>query len=424
MLFGLFLVLTFSLIDRNILSILLVDIKEEFQASDTAMGFLTGLAFAVTNAVAGIPLARFADRASRTLLITLGLAAWSALTALQGMAQSFVVLAAARIGVGIGEAATGPASHSLISDLFSPQRRATAISVYTMGGHFGILVGMVAGGWLNDQFGWRIALVTLGLPGLVVAALFWLTMREPARGQSEARIADAEQEPLGTVLLYLWSKPTYRHLMLAGPLFVSAFYALSIWGPAFLIRVHGLTASEVGVRLGPILGIGGAAGTLLGGYLCDRLSQRSPRWYVLVPGINGLLMLPFLVGFLTVGETDLALLCLAPMVVLAATFIGPLYAVALGLAKLRMRAMSSATLHLAVSTFAAGIIPQVIGILNDLLSSRFGDEAVRASLFLLVVTNIWGAGHAFMASRTLEQDFAATAAEEAGRGARPADPER
>jgi MFS family permease len=138
MLFGLFVVLAFSLVDRNILSILLVDIKAEFKASDTAMGFLTGLAFAVTNAVAGIPLARLADRRSRKGLITLGLAVWSALTALQGMAQSFLFLAAARIGVGIGEASTGPASHSLISDLFSPQRRATAISVYTMGGHFGV----------------------------------------------------------------------------------------------------------------------------------------------------------------------------------------------------------------------------------------------------------------------------------------------
>jgi MFS family permease len=157
MLFGLFLVLTFSLIDRNILSILLVDIKAEFQASDTAMGFLTGLAFAVTNAIAGIPLARLADRRSRKMLVTAGLAVWSVLTALQSMAQSIAFLAAARIGVGIGEASTGPASHSLISDLFSPRRRATAISVYTMSGHFGVLVGMVAGGWLNDQFGWRIA---------------------------------------------------------------------------------------------------------------------------------------------------------------------------------------------------------------------------------------------------------------------------
>jgi predicted MFS family arabinose efflux permease len=413
MLFGLFVVLTFSLIDRNILSILLVDIKAEFQASDTAMGFLTGLAFAVTNAIAGIPLARLADRRSRKMLITLGLAVWSVLTALQGMAQSFVVLAAARIGVGIGEAATGPASHSLISDLFSPQRRATAISVYTMGGHFGVLLGMVLGGWLNEQFGWRIALVALGLPGLAVALLFSFTLREPARGQSEARTADADREPMAAVFAYLWSKPTYRHLMFAAPLFVAAFYALNIWGPAFLIRVHGLSVREVGVRLGPILGIGGALGTLFGGYIGDRLGARSLRWYVLVPAINGLLMVPFLIGFLIVENTDLALLCLAPMVFLGATFLAPLYTVALGLAKLRMRAMSSAILHLGISIVAAGLIPQLIGISNDLLSGRFGDEAVRISLFCLVVTNVWGATHAFLASRTIEHDFASTAAEEA-----------
>ena len=413
MLFGLFVVLAFSLVDRNILSILLVDIKAEFQASDTAMGFLTGLAFAVTNAVAGIPLARLADRRSRKGLITLGLAVWSALTALQGMAQSFVFLAAARIGVGIGEASTGPASHSLISDLFSPARRATAISVYTMGGHFGVLIGMVAGGWLNDQFGWRMALIALGLPGLAAALLFAVTLREPARGQSEARVPRADQEPMRAVFTHLWSKPTYRHLMFAAPLFVTAFYALNIWGPTFLIRVHGLSAGEVGVRLGPILGIGGAFGTLLGGYVGDRLGARNPRWYVLVPAINGLLIVPFLIGFLTVESTDLALLCLAPMAFLGATFIGPLYTVALGLAKLRMRAMSSAILHLGISIVAAGLIPQLIGILNDLLAGRFGEGAVGVSLGLLVFTNIWGAVHAYLASRTIAEDFASTAAEEA-----------
>jgi predicted MFS family arabinose efflux permease len=274
------------------------------------------------------------------------------------------------------------------------------------------LIGMVVGGWLNDQYGWRIALVALGLPGLAVALLFAFTLREPARGRSEARVADADQEPMKEVFAYLWSKPTYRHLMLAAPLFVATFYALNIWGPAFLIRVHGLTPGEVGIRLGPILGIGGALGTLFGGYLGDRLGARSLRWYVLIPTINGLLMVPFLIGFLTVENTDLALFCLAPMVFLGATFIGPLYTVALGLAKLRMRAMSSAILHLGISMLAAGLIPLLIGISNDLLSGRFGDEAVRVSLFFLIVTNLWGAIHAFLASRTIEHDFAATAAEE------------
>jgi predicted MFS family arabinose efflux permease len=412
-LFGLFLVLTFSLVDRNILSILLVDIKAEFQASDTAMGFLTGLAFAVTNAIAGIPLARLADRRSRTLIVSAGLAVWSALTALQGMAQSILVLALARIGVGIGEASTGPASHSLLSDLFSPARRATAIAVYTMGGHFGVLIGMVVGGWLNENFGWRMALVAVGLPGLFVALVFAFTMREPVRGQSEARRADESQEPLGQVVRYLWSKKTYRHLMIAGPLFVSAFYALNIWGPAFLIRVHGLTTAEVGVRLGPILGIGGALGTLLGGYVCDRIGAKDPRAYVVIPGINGLLMLPFLAGFLMADDSNVALLCLAPMVFLASTFLGPLYAVALGLAKLRMRAMASAILHLAISIVAAGLVPQLIGVLNDLLSGRFGDEAVRFSLGLVLVTNLWGAAHAFLAARSIQADFIATSVEDA-----------
>ena len=403
-------VLAFSLVDRNILSILLVDIKGEFNASDKEMGFLTGMAFAITNAIAGIPLARLADRGSRRTLIAAGLAAWSVLTAAQGFARSIGMLALARVGVGIGEASTGPAAHSMISDYFGPERRATAIAIYTMGGHLGVLIGLVAGGWLNDVVGWRMTLVAVGLPGLLFALLFVFTVREPVRGQSENRTAEATV-PLLEVVRYLWSRPSFRHLCAAAPLLVSAFYCVNIWGPAFLIRVHGLTTSEVGIRLGPIMGIGGAFGTLLGGYLCDRLGALDSRNYLRVPGVAAIAMLPFLVLFLLAAEVNTALLALAPMVVLAATFIAPIYSVSLGLARLRMRAMSSAMVHLITSIVGAGVAPQIIGILNDALSVRFGDEAVRYSLFLLVLTNAWGAAHILWAARSLRADMANAAAE-------------
>jgi predicted MFS family arabinose efflux permease len=399
-----------SLVDRNILSILLVDIKGELQASDAEMGFLAGTAFALSNAIAGIPLARLADRRPRRIIIALGLAAWSLLTAGQGMARSLALLALARVGVGIGEASTGPAAHSMISDYFRPARRATAISVYTMGGHLGILIGLTAGGWLNESFGWRTTFVVVGLPGLLVALVFALTVREPVRGQSEGRDDSEEQEHWWDVVRYLWSRPAFRHLSFAAPLFVSAFYCINIWGPTFLIRVHGMTTSEVGVRLGPILGIGGALGTLIGGYACDRLSARDVRNYLRVPAFAALGMVPFVVLFLFWPESELAVLFLAPAVFLAGTFIGPLYSVALGLAKLRMRAMASAMIHLITSSVGAGVVPQVVGFLNDGLTPRFGDEAVRYSLLLLIATSSWGALHAFLAARTLRADMEASAA--------------
>ena len=402
---SLFLVLMFSLIDRNILSILLVDIQAEFGASDRQMGFLTGTAFAVSNALAGIPLARLADRARRTTIVAAGLAVWSALTAGQGLAQSFALLATARVGVGIGEASTGPAAHSMISDLYRPERRATAIAIYTMGGHFGVLVGLVGAGWISEELGWRMTLVAVGLPGLLVAAAVALTVREPLRGQSD-RAADEAQPPLLEVVRYLWSRPTFRHLVAAAPLLVATFYCVNIWGPAFLIRVHDLTKAEVGVRLGPAVGLGGAIGTFLGGYLCDRLGARDPRNYLRLPGAAALAMIPFLVGFLSLDDVDLAVAMLVPMMILAGFFIAPIYTVALGIARLRMRAMSSALIHLLTSIVGAGLAPQVVGITNDWLAPRFGDEAVRTSLFLLCLTSAWGAMHAFLAARTLPLDMA------------------
>ena len=401
---ALFVVLMFSLVDRNILSILLVDIQEEFGATDREMGFLTGTAFAVSNALAGIPLARLADRATRRNIVAGGLAFWSALTAGQGFASSFAILAAARVGVGIGEASTGPAAHSMISDLFRPQWRATAISIYTMGGHFGVLIGLVAAGWISEELGWRMTLVVVGLPGLLVAALVAGTLREPPRGQVD-QVADEPQPPLLEVVRYLWSRPTFRHLVAAAPLLVAAFYCVNIWGPAFLIRVHDLSKAEVGMRLGPVVGIGGAIGTLLGGYLSDRLGARDPRDRLRVPAYASLGMIPFLVGFLSVEDVDLAVLLLFPMMVLAGFFIGPIYSVALGIARLRMRAMSSALVHLLTSIVGAGLAPQLVGISNDLLSERFGDEAVRVSLYLLCFTSAWGATHALLAARSLPQDL-------------------
>ena len=175
----LFLVLAVSLIDRNILGILLEDIKADLNISDTQLGLLTGPAFAVTNAIAGIPLARLADRWSRRGIVAWGLLAWSVLTALQGLTRTFGMLLVTRIGVGVGEASTGPSAHSLISDYFPVRLRATAISVYTIGGHLGVWLAFLVGGWLSDAYSWRTALVAVGLPGIVLSFLFRFTVREP-----------------------------------------------------------------------------------------------------------------------------------------------------------------------------------------------------------------------------------------------------
>ena len=402
----LFLVLLFSVTDRYLLSILLVPIQDEMQVSDTAMGFLTGLAFAVFHSLAGIPLARIADRGSRRNLIAISIAAWSLLTALQGFARSFTTLALARVGVGIGEAGASPSAHSMISDLFPPARRGTAIAIFTMGGHLGIFFGMAVGGWLNDSYGWRATMVAIGLPGLAVALLVRFSLREPPRGAIEGRQVEGETPSLAAVFRWLWEQRSFRHLFLALPLFVITSYAINTWGPTFMIRVHGMSTSQVGFWFGLVAGIGGAAGTMLGGHVCDRLGARDVRWYMWLPALSALAAIPFCLGFLFAPDPYLALLFLAPMIFLCSSYIAPIYALTQGLAGLRMRAMASAVTHLGSSVLGAGVGPQVIGALNDWLSPFAGEEAVRYSLLLIVITNVWGALHARLATRSLREDLA------------------
>jgi predicted MFS family arabinose efflux permease len=404
-LFMLFLVIATSLIDRNILGILLEDIKQDLQVSDTQIGLLTGPAFAVTNAIAGIPLARLADRVSRRAILAWGLAAWSVLTAIQGLTRSFPALLMTRIGVGIGEASTGPAAHSLISDYFPPDRRASAISLYTLGGHLGVWLAFLVGGWLSDLYSWRVALVAVGVPGIVLSLLVGFSVREPERGAIEGRRDSGGAVPMMEVVRVLGRKPTFRHLTMALPLFVCASYVLAIWGPPFLIRVHGLTKTQIGLYFGLVVGLSGGVGSVLGGFLSDRLAHLDLRWYARLPAMAALVAIPFCAGFLLWPDPWVAMVFLVPTVLLTAVSIAPLWAANQAIAPLRMRATAYAIIHLGISAIAGGLAPQIVGILNDQLASRLGDEAIRYSLFLILFTNLWGAFHGLMAARRLPEDL-------------------
>jgi MFS family permease len=402
----LFLVLILSLIDRNILGILVDDIKDDLGISDTRFGLLTGPAFALTNAIAGLPFARLADRWSRRGIIAWGLFAWSVLTALQGVTRTFGTLLATRVGVGIGEATTGPSAHSLIADYFPMRSRATALAIYTLGGHVGVWLAFLVGGWLSDTYSWRTALVVLGLPGVVLALLVGLTIKEPVRGAIEGRVDSGENLPLGAVLRVLFQKPTFRHLTMALPLFVCTSYSLNSWGPAFMMRVHGLTKTEIGLYFGMIVGLAGGAGSILGGVLSDRLALRDRRWYAWLPALANVVAVPFYAGFLFLPEPRLALLMLVPSVLLSATCVAPLWAANQAIAPLRMRATAYAVIHLGLSAISGGLAPLLVGVLNDAFTPMLGQEAVRYSLLLVVATSLWGALHALLAARRLPGDLA------------------
>jgi len=394
-----------NFVDRNLLAILLNSIKQDLDVSDAAMGFMTGPAFALFYGTLGIPIARLADRKSRRLIISVGLALWSLMTAASGMVQTFGQLVAARIGVGVGEASATPASHSMISDLFPPARRATAIAVYNMGASLGLFAGMALGGWLNEGLGWRTAFIVLGLPGVILALVVRFGMPEPARGYSEGLPDSGEQPSFKEVRRYMLGRRSFRHVVAAASLYAMPGYAMLTWAPAFIERVHGMSTAAIGWRVGVVTGIGGVIGALVGGTLADRLGRRDERWLVWLPAISGTLLIPFLAGFAWIGDITLALGSLFFANLCNQVFAAPCYAVTQGLAKLRMRAMASALILLMI-TLVGYSGPQILGLLNDLLHPRFGDGAMRYSFVIVALFNLWGAAHSLMAARTLRDELA------------------
>ena len=319
----LFVVYVFNFIDRQILSILLQPIKEDLQVSDTAMGFLTGFAFAVFYAIAGLPLARVADRWVRRSLIALSLATWSLMTAASGLARNFTDLALARVGVGIGEAGCTPPAHSLLSDYFPPERRATVLAVYACGIYMGVGLGFWLGGWLNDAFGWRVAFMVIGLPGVAMAVVVRFTVREPPRGMSERTAAASRSYSLGETWRFLTRLPSGRRISLGAAFQAFVGYGLGAWIPAFFIRLHGMTPGELGLWLSWITGIGGAIGAFSGGWLADRWVRDQPRARAYISLVGALCSTPFIVAALILDNTTLALLSFFPANIFGTMWIGP-----------------------------------------------------------------------------------------------------
>ena len=406
-------VYTFNFIDRQILSILMEPIKADLGLSDTQLGLLSGFAFAAFYATLGIPIASYADRSNRRNLIALALAVWSGMTALSGLVSNFWQLLIARIGVGVGEAGCSPPAHSMIADYYPADRRATALGLYALGIPFGILFGFLAGGWLNEFFGWRIAFFVVGIPGLLLALIVRFTVQEPPRGLSEGRVSSARQPTIRETFRYLWAKPAFRHLAIGGALTAFVGYGVTSWFPSFLARSHGMTTGEIGTWLGLILGIPGGIGIVAGGWLADRLGARDPRWYMWLVAIALVACVPFSAAVYLAPTASLALILLAVPVALGNFYQATTFAQVQGLASLRMRAVGAAVLLFILNFIGLGLGPLVTGNLSDLLAPSFGDESLRYSLLICGFVNLWAGWHYWRAARYLREDLAATAREEA-----------
>jgi len=398
-------VYTFNFIDRQILSILLEPIKQDLGLSDSALGMLTGFAFALFYATLGIPIARFADRSNRRNLIAWALAIWSAMTAVSGLAQNFWHLLLARIGVGVGEAGCSPPAHSMLADYFPTENRATALGIYSLGIPFGILFGFIAGGWLNEFFGWRVAFFIVGVPGLLLAILVRFTLREPPRGMAEGRVADEEQPTIMETFRFLWSKRSFRHMAVGGGLTAFVGYGVITWVPSFLIRSYGMSTGDVGTYLGLILGIPGGIGIALGGYLADRYGARDTRWYLWIVSVALIASTPLFFGVYLSNTAFASLMFLILPILLGNFYQATTFSQTQGLVSLRMRSVAAAVLLFILNMIGLGAGPQAVGILSDILQPSYGDESLRYALLILSTVQIWAAYHYYQAGKSLKDDL-------------------
>jgi MFS family permease len=400
------LVYVVSFIDRQILAMLMEPIKAEFGVSDTAMGLLTGFAFVFFYTLAGIPIARLADRASRKKIIAVSLAAWSVLTAMSGLVRSFFQLAALRVLVGVGEAGCNPSAHSLIADYFPPRRRATALSTYACGVFVGSAIAFIAGGWLLTRYDWRTAFYVAGIPGILLAVVVALTVRELPRGHAEGRVVDVEPVPFREVVRFLLQRRAFVLIVLGTAVQSLSGYAVITWGPTFLARVYQMSWSEIGTSLGWVIGLGGTFGALVGGRLADYMGRRDVRWYMRLPALQALLAVPFIIGFTLLPQPLYSLACFIPFYTLTAMYVGPMFAMVQGLVQLRMRATAAAIMLFITNLVGLGVGPLLVGILNDhVFGARFGTAGIRYSL--LAVGVIGGLSSLFFwaASRRLREEL-------------------
>ncbi len=406
-----------NMMDRQLLAILVEPIRTEFGLSDTHMGFLTGLAFAAVYTVLGVPLARIADRWSRVNLIAISIVVWSAFTALTGTAKSYAHLLIARVGVGIGEAGCNPAAYSLISDYFESKRRATALSIYQLGAYAGSFLGMLLAGWIAQAHGWRAAFFVVGLPGLLIAVILKMTLREPPRGFSETTRVIHEAPPAKTVLWSLLSKPSFRHLSFAAALHNFAIYGVGNFYAAFLMRSHGMSVAEVGFKLAIVTVVGGVLGTYVGGWLSDWSAnrRRDVRYYLWIPALSLVVGFPVSELVLFVGDPSLVMWLLIPSIFCSAAYLAPSITATYRLVGVRERALASALLLFILNLIGLGFGPLLVGMLSDSLRIAYQGQGVaeaqaiadglRWALRIAVVVNLWSAVHYFLAARTLRQEM-------------------
>ena len=400
-------VYSINFIDRQLLSILQESIKADLMLSDAQLGLLTGFAFALFYTFAGLPIASLADRSNRRNIVAISLTIWSGMTAISGLAQNYWQLLAARVGVGIGEAGGSPPSHSMISDIFPPEKRASAIGFYSTGISIGILFGFLFGGWLNEFFGWRVAFFVVGIPGVLLALVLYLTVPEPIRGLAENRASTGDNPSMMTVFKVLLSRRSFLFMALGAAMNAFAGYSTANWVASFMIRTHQMPTGELGTWLALIIGLGGAIGVFGSGVLADNLGKKDKRWYMWVPVYAAAISVPFQIATYWVDGPYAALMCMTIPSILANAYLGATIASVHGMVGLRMRAVSSALLFFILNIIGLGMGPTTVGLVSDSLVDQHDVDSLRYAMMYIIPTSMFISGVLYiLASRHIREDLA------------------
>lgn len=403
------LVYAFNFIDRQIIGILSPFIKEDLGLDDAQLGWLKGFAFALLYTVVGIPIAWLADRYSRVNIVAISLTVWSGFTALSGYASNFTQLALARIGVGIGEAGGSPPSHSMISDLYDSTERAKALAIYSLGIPFGIMAAYFAAAFFlqGGDADWRTVMVAVGVPGVILAIVMKLTIKEPQR--TVAPSGSTQSMTLKEAIKTLLKIPTWWGMCLGISFGSFGSYAISTWIIDFYVRVHGnIEIQDLLISFGIINGTAYASGVWLGGVIADRWGKKDRKGYALLPTYAMIIGVPCFILALYVGNAWLSIALMAVLLTTSGMYLGPCFAIAQTLAPINARAMSTALFFFVLNIIALGGGPTLVGIVSQMYTDEMGSaEALRFSLTLLIVPYVLSVATFYWASTTIKRDWAA-----------------
>ena len=388
-------------LDRQLMSILLEPVRREFALSDIQLGLLSGLAFAALYTTLSIPAAVWAVSHSRRNLIAAAAVVWGVMTALCGATHSFAQLLLARLGVGIGEAGGIPPSHAMISDLYRPGERATAMAIWSSGNNVGILLAFMFGGIIAQRYGWRTAFVVAGIATVLFAVVVRVTVREPPRSVDTSPLAASAQDHVRESLLGLWRDPVMFQTCLGAVITSTVGFGALAWIPSYLARSHELPLATIGIYLALVIGIGGAVGNWLGGYYSDALRRRDIRWSLWLVAAVFIGSKPFSMGFYLIDDTVLALALFAVPAAAGAIYHGPSIAALHDRIPVARRPIVSAIFLMLINFIGLGLGPLVTGAMSQLVFAGFGEHSLRYALVVMQIVGIWGGVHYWLAGSNL-----------------------